>query len=80
MAHTLNLALLSGHPIRMYVFTKVHTKVRIKINNIGTKILSKKLSVCECRICVYLGKHMHIHGHLDSNINASTEMPNMEIT
>ena len=63
----------------MYAFTKAYTKVRIKINNIGTKILTKKLSMCEYRVCVYLGKHMHIHGHLDSNIHVSTEMPNMEI-
>jgi len=61
----------------MYVFTKVYRKVRIK--NIGTKILTKKLSMCECTVCIYLGKLMHIYGHLDSNIHVSIEMPNMEI-
>ena len=63
----------------MYAFTKVYTKVRIKINSRGTKILTKKLSICEYRIRAYLGKHMHIYGHLDSYIHVSIEMHNMEI-
>ena len=48
---------------------------------IGTKILTKKLGMCEYRTCVYLGKYMHIlvYGHLDSNIHVSIEMPNIEI-
>ena len=63
----------------MCVFRRVYAKVRIKINNIGTKIFSKKLSMYEYRICVYLGKHMRIYGYLDSNIHVNIEMANMEI-